>query len=79
MGYASPGQTLPAGAEVTGWAVDGNGNLEIDNVGFIACPGAGQGAWTIYADVGHHDGCVSIQAQAVDEPKPLSCHYTESQ
>ncbi|KAK7229261.1 hypothetical protein V2G26_001431 [Clonostachys chloroleuca] len=78
MGYIRPGQDLPPGGQLTGWAVDGSGHLKISGVGFVACPGAGQGAWTIYADVGHHDGCLKIEVEAVDEPKPLSCYYTEA-
>ncbi|CAG9949246.1 unnamed protein product [Clonostachys rosea f. rosea IK726] len=78
MGYIRPGQDLPPGGQLTGWAVDGSGHLQISGVGFVACPGAGQGAWTIYADVGHHDDCLKIEVEAVDEPKPLSCYYTEA-
>ncbi|VUC31186.1 unnamed protein product [Clonostachys rosea] len=77
MGYIRPGHELPPGGTLDGWAIDGSGHLKISGVGFVACPGAGQGAWAIYADVGHHDGCLKIEAEAVNEPRPLSCYYTE--
>lgn len=83
LGYVTSGQGGPRNAEFDGWALDENNNLNMRGAEFIACPTSYiEGAWSLWVNAGNdnpgfNEGCVHVSANAVDEPKPISCHYTE--
>lgn len=51
--------------------------------GFVACPSSYiEGVWSLWvggdnSQPGGNEGCVTVSAHAVEEPKPIPCHYNQ--
>ncbi|KAH7024958.1 uncharacterized protein B0I36DRAFT_332294 [Microdochium trichocladiopsis] len=81
-GYSTGGQGVPRNGETTGFAIDSNNSLSFNGVGFLACPGAPNGGWSIWVDAGisqpgGHEGCLGFSARAVEESSPFPCEYSQ--
>lgn len=83
VGYLTSGQGGPRNAEFDGWSLNEDNNLNIRGSEFVACPSSYiEGAWSLWVSVGigqpgGNENCVKVSAHAVDEPKPISCHYSQ--
>ncbi|KAI5461946.1 hypothetical protein BGZ63DRAFT_382641 [Mariannaea sp. PMI_226] len=74
--------SFPSRFERKGWKIDGNGNLNFNGAGLIACPGGISSSWTIWvnagvANPGGNKNCLPFVARAITNSKPNSCKYTQ--
>ncbi|KAG5927047.1 hypothetical protein E4U42_002666 [Claviceps africana] len=81
--FADQGSALPKNAELQGWDINDAGMLVFNGVGFQACPGHLGGAWQVWLNTvrnpAGNKGCVSFNALASKDEKPVSCHYTTTE
>ncbi|KAL1596040.1 hypothetical protein SLS59_008029 [Nothophoma quercina] len=85
--YTTGAQGAGRNSERTGFALDENNNLIFKDqtdqkIGFQACPGSAQGAYSVWFDInqnpGGHTGCLGFIARASKEENPVSCMYTSN-
>ena len=82
MGYSTGGQGIPGRASTTGFALDANNNLNFMGNGFLACPNAPNGGWSIWvaagtSNPGGNQDCLGFSARAVENSKPFTCEYSQ--
>ena len=82
LGYTTGAQPGPRNGERETFAVDDNDNLTFNGAGFIACPNAIDGAWSVWvnagvANPGGNKDCLGFTARAVENEDPNSCVYTQ--
>ncbi|KAF1844050.1 uncharacterized protein K460DRAFT_317168 [Cucurbitaria berberidis CBS 394.84] len=80
--YTTGAQGAGKNAERTGFTIDDNSNLVFgQNTGFLACPDAPQGGYTVWLNINERPGgnqnCVGFAAKALKEDAPVDCSYTE--
>ncbi|POR32154.1 Uncharacterized protein TPAR_07645 [Tolypocladium paradoxum] len=82
MSYLTDNAFPPPHFELKGWAVDKNEDLHFNGSSFLACPGAIQGAWTVWVvtdnptPAGNKD-CLGLNARTVPNAKPVCCEYSQ--
>ncbi|KAG6005467.1 hypothetical protein E4U21_007936 [Claviceps maximensis] len=80
MGYGDAGSRFSRYAESEGWTINASGNLEFAGNNFLACPGAPDGSWRVWASSvqrpGGSEGCLGFVAHVVPNDNPVSCHYS---
>ncbi|KAG6011780.1 hypothetical protein E4U54_007908 [Claviceps lovelessii] len=80
MQYVDAGSSWSRNGESEGWSINASGNLEFGGNNFLACPGAIDGAWGIWANVvsrpGGIEGCLDFVAHVVPVDDPVSCRYS---
>lgn len=81
IGYLTNTSSKPKYAELTGWAINGEENLQFKGADLQACPKSIDGAWSIWAagfqNPGQNENCVSITAQVGVRRIPNKCVYTK--
>jgi len=81
FGYSTGVQSPFKNAERTGWVFDSENNLTLDGAGFIACPNAVGGGWSVWVDAGisnpgGNSECVPITVRGTTVDKPVKCMYS---
>ncbi|RSL51333.1 hypothetical protein CEP53_008466 [Fusarium sp. AF-6] len=81
LGYITGAQSPPRNAELTGWEIDGDGNLTLEGASLRACVGAND-AWVVWVSVGSanpngYDECLGFTARTGNIEDPVSCLYTQ--
>lgn len=83
IGYSTGGPgSNPRNSETVGFAVDATGNLNFDGAGFIACPNALNGGWSVWvgagvANPGGNSDCLGFSARTVEKTNPFPCEYSK--
>ncbi|KAG5980485.1 hypothetical protein E4U55_003984 [Claviceps digitariae] len=80
VGYADAGSRFSRYAQTGPWSINASGDLEFAGKNFLACPGALDGAWRVWANFverpGGSEGCLDFVAHVEPIDKPVSCHYS---
>ena len=83
MGYVTRNNPLPVRWETHGWTLNANNEIQFDNKGLLACPGAHVGAWPAWGVrlQGFESNptwkdCVPVVAVANQVSPAVACEYS---
>lgn len=81
LGFTTGAQPAPRNAERDTFELDASDDLTFNGAGFLACPNAIDGAYSVWVssgvnNPGGNEDCVGISARAVEVKEPNSCVYT---